>query len=275
MISWNKWAVKSKFGFWCLGNLFNTASLAYGIYRNGYVEKDESDLLLYLLEQLCLTKNEKLVFYDVGANIGYYGILAVHKGKGKIKAYSFEPVLEDFKVLKENIYLNHYEDSITALNIALSNKNGQAEITLANAGSSLTPGFTFIKNKVLPKTLVNTYELDKFIVDNNIDLPDLIKMDIEGHELPALQGGLQAIKSSLPVLFIEIVHTLLRPGGVYVNKEYKNTLNFLKNLGYLALVQENGHLIKVKNDYIPKIVKMFLFLHQDKHNDLIKKMKIS
>lgn len=56
------------------------------------------------------------------------------------------------------------------------------------------------------KIQINATTMDKFCCNNNI-MPDFIKMDIEGAEMPALEGGMKTIQECRPQLAISIYHS--------------------------------------------------------------------
>ena len=259
-----KTAVKSAFGFWYVGDVLNTADISYGILNNGVVEKNETNLVIKILNKLIENKN--ICFYDTGANTGYYGILAGYLGKGKINCYSFEPVKEFCDCLLESIYLNHLEDIVKVFNFALGDRNSKEDLYLAGSGSSLNKDF--INKPNLSKRRIEIKKLDDIVQDKNLEKPDFIKIDVEGSEYNVLLGGEKTIRESLPILFIEIVYSL---NNGFVNKNYKKTLEFIRNLGYRTFCLNDNKLIEVKNDFKPEGVKMFLCLHSVKHNLFIKK----
>ena len=219
-----KTAVKSAFGFWYVGDVLNTADISYGILNNGVVEKNETNLVIKILNKLIENKN--ICFYDTGANTGYYGILAGYLGKGKINCYSFEPVKEFCDCLLESIYLNHLEDIVKVFNFALGDKNSKEDLYLAGSGSSLNKDF--INKPNLSKRRIEIKKLDDIVQDKNLEKPDFIKIDVEGSEYNVLLGGEKTIRESLPILFIEIVYSL---NNGFVNKNYKKTLEYIRNLG--------------------------------------------
>ena len=73
------------------------------------------------------------------------------------------------------------------------------------------------------KIQINATTMDKFCCNNNI-MPDFIKMDIEGAEMPALEGGMKTIQECRPQLAISIYHSnedfINIP--LYLNKNLKN-----------------------------------------------------
>lgn len=263
-----KTAVKSSLGFWYVGNVLDTADISYGILNNGLVEKDETNLVVKILNELIKDKN--ICFYDIGANTGYYGILAGYLGKGKIKCYSFEPVKEFCDCLQESICLNRLEDIIKVFNFALGNEDNRKNLYLAGSGSSFDKDF--IGKSDIQKRTVEMRKLDNIVQSANLEKPDFIKIDVEGYEYNVLLGGEKTIRESLPILFIEIVYSL---NNGFVNKNYKQTLQFIRNVGYKIFCLDNNKnkIIEVKNGFKSEGVKMFLCLHSIKHDLFIKQLK--
>ena len=62
--------------------------------------------------------------FDVGANFGYYSIVACAELNGDCEVYAFEPNTPSFARLTQNIQLNGFEGQIRALRIALSDTSG-------------------------------------------------------------------------------------------------------------------------------------------------------
>lgn len=73
------------------------------------------------------------------------------------------------------------------------------------------------------KIQINATTMDKFCCNNNI-MPDFIKMDIEGAEMPALEGGIKTIQECRPQLAISIYHSNEDFVNIplYLNKNLKN-----------------------------------------------------
>ncbi|MFA5879704.1 MAG: FkbM family methyltransferase [Candidatus Margulisiibacteriota bacterium] len=261
-------AVKSKFNFWYVGNVFDSADIAFGIVNNGLVEKEETELVEKIIKNLLPEKN--ITFYDIGANTGYYGILAACLDKQKITTYSFEPIMEFANCIKESAKINHL-DNINIFNIALGNENITKEIQLAGSGSSLNPKFN--DNEKLPKQKITVKKLDDIIKINNINHPDFIKIDVEGYEYEVLQGSLDTIKKSLPILFIEIAYSLKNLNRNFINQNYKKTFELLDSLGYRVYRLANNTLEPFKADNNPDGVHMYLFLHNN-HQTILNNLLI-
>lgn len=257
-----RFAVKSEFGFWYAGDIFNRCDISHGIASNGHVEKEETKLVNQILNSL-LTNKETINFFDVGANTGYYGVLAACLGKGKIQVSSFEPVKEHVDVLNENIILNRLEKELTIYPFALGNENMKGAIFLSGSGSSLEANFN--GDVILPKRDINIKTMDSIL--NGGGNPDFIKIDVEGHELKVLQGGIKTIEASKPVLFVEIAQVMKSRG--YTNNSYLETIKFLQNMGYESYYLEGSVLKPVQeNESLSDGVYMYLFLHRTAHDTL-------
>ena len=129
------------------------------------------------------------VFFDVGANIGFYAALAQALGA---KAYAFEPTPRTFAILKRNV------PTAILINKALLDKEGEISFTdfgVENAGSNM------VAKKGDGNIKVQTITLDAFCKENNI-YPTYIKMDVEKAEAYVLAGAKEVL-SKRPTLIIE------------------------------------------------------------------------
>lgn len=172
--------------------------------------------------------NPESIVMDIGANTGYYTLIAANKAtKGMV--YSFEPVSFHYSQLTENINLNKL-CNVTTQNKAISNQKGQNTIYLSSTENSGMSGLKPAENFSGKTELVNTISLDEFVSLNNIGQIDLIKIDIEGAELNALQGMENCIKRFLPVFFIEIIKAQL----ILYGHSISDVFNWMQEKGYTA-----------------------------------------
>ncbi len=119
------------------------------------------------------------VFLDIGANIGYYALMAAKMGAGKILA--FEPNPEAFSRLQFNIAANDLGSQICALQIALGGQNAMATMIISEqdmGGSHIgDPGDLSGKRlAVQMKPLVDV------LAEEGINRVDALKIDVEGIE---------------------------------------------------------------------------------------------
>jgi FkbM family methyltransferase len=162
---------------------------------------------IYVKRVLTVSRND--VFVDVGAHIGSYAIPIAKKAQ---KVIAFEPNKDSFDLLTKNIALNHLTN-IEAHNTAASKKRGAVPFMyghesiysmIINSGQSMNVEVT---ENVKPNSnddihLVNTTDLDSVLLKE--DRVDWIKIDVEGHEVDALEGAIQTIRKHKPKIIIEI-----------------------------------------------------------------------
>jgi FkbM family methyltransferase len=124
------------------------------------------------------------VFFDVGANVGYFSIIGKKAGA---EVYSFEPDKRNLDLLKENFEINKLSPNIQP--VALGNQEGEisfVENDLQQGNSQVSQAET--ANKVKITTLDN-------FVKNHVK-PTFFKVDIEGYECEFLKGGKSFFESS-------------------------------------------------------------------------------
>ncbi|MBF0540673.1 MAG: FkbM family methyltransferase [Nitrospirae bacterium] len=143
-----------------------------------------------------------MVVLDVGACIGVYSILAARKLEGRGRVYSFEPDFRNYQYLFKNINQNNFSDIITPVESAVSDKKETISFNLGTGmrtGSSRYAKYRSGNDGILE---VNAVSLDEFL-DKEI-IVDVIKIDVEGSELDALDGMKEVIKRSYDKIIIII-----------------------------------------------------------------------
>lgn len=165
------------------------------------------------------------IFIDVGTNKGSY-ILTTSKLLNLGKVYGFEPQPSLYNYLKKEIEELELKNVILE-NIALSNFKGQA--TLHIPGDNLTSPGASLESTENTKTnkyyKVKTNTLDKYFEDIHFNI-GAIKIDVEGHEMAVIEGGLKIINHFKPLIVIEIENRHL------VNHSVEDMLKYFHALGY-------------------------------------------
>lgn len=144
---------------------------------------------MYFMEEL-FAKKICGVFFDIGAYIGMYSLIASHQPG--VNVYSFEPHPFTFNCLLENISLNKLEKTIRPFQLALSDSNGY--VLFSNGRGVST-------NKIEEKPLnnLNTIQVGAITGDSFCEkhkaAPDIIKIDVEGRESKVLLGFENTIKN--------------------------------------------------------------------------------
>ena len=175
------------------------------IREEGIWEPYETSLLLSMLRP-------GDVFVDVGANIGYFSILAASVvGEGGA-VFAFEPDPDNFSLLRRNIDLNRQQASIVAVQAALAADAGTGELFLSedNLGDHQIYA-TGDGRHSLPITLVNGCDY----LGHRLSHMDLLKIDTQGSEYQVMAGLLPLLVAlpTPPRILIELTPLSLRQAG--------------------------------------------------------------
>ena len=143
------------------------------------------------------------VFYDIGANVGYMSIEMLQR-KPKAQVFSFEPIPELANIVDQSKRLNNFDNRSRTFETALSNTNEDATIIVpAHQGHASIAEKNHVKERGR-RVHVKCRLLDDLIKEESLPLPDVIKIDVEGHELQVLQGSLKTIAGIQPHILFEV-----------------------------------------------------------------------
>lgn len=178
--------------------------------NNDFYEND----LLRMLTYLDLRPGEVAV--DVGANIGNHSVFfACVLG---LKVVAFEPVEDNFVLLRHNVALNRADLMVETIQLALGSTKGEVEMLQRHSGNS----GTYQKTEV-PGGPVRMDLLDEQL-DRRVPVA-LLKIDTEGDELEVLEGAVETIQQFSPVICIE----------AHDGPAFRKIDMFLQPFGYQAL----------------------------------------
>ena len=195
-------------------------------------------------------KKNKIIFWDIGGNIGLYSIYAALK-HSNIEIITFEPSTTNLRVLSRNIFINKLEDKIKICQLPLTNKHNCFLLMKESGfeeGGALNSfgenydynGEKFISNhqyKILGTSI-------NYILDNNIlEIPNYIKIDVDGIEHFILEGGSKYLK-----------HPSIKSLSVEINENFFEQFNSV------------NHIMK-KNHFLFKHKKKSSFLNNDNKFD--------
>jgi FkbM family methyltransferase len=164
------------------------------------------------------------VVYDLGAQAGFYSLLASRLVGPQGMVYSFEPLPRNVRFLKEHIALNGLTN-IKILELAISNTDGTARF--ADGASPLQGSLS-----ELGRRDVRVARLDTLFSECQLDPPNAIKIDIEGGGLQACLGARKLLEIHKPVVFL----------AIDAESDYE-CCDFLRTLGYQIEEFEQNEII--------------------------------
>ena len=180
---------------------------------------------------------DKIIFWDVGANIGIYSIYAALK-HSNIEVVSFEPSTSNLRILSRNISINGLEKRIKINQFPLSNVENKylmfKEEKFIEGVASHTWGEDFnFEGKSFNST--NNYKIYgttiNYLLDSKIlAIPNYIKIDVDGIEHLILKGASKFLSNS---------H--IRSLSIELNENFKEQVETV-----LRIMKENNFNLKYK-----------------------------
>lgn len=198
------------------------------------------------------------IVMDIGANFGYFSVLAVQQTNKQCKVVLFEANPKLIPYLNDTINVNSFSDVVSIENMAVSNNDEDIKLNVLKdyiASSSVLD-----INKINNASAVNKYmveeevtvpatTIDHYSTKKHIESVDLIKMDIEGYEDVAYEGMRKTIKRSpRATMFIE-----------FTPESYKNPKRFfnllMKDFGNVYSINPDGALKKIKSGKYEDVIR--------------------
>ena len=133
------------------------------------------------------------VVYDIGANTGFYSLLASAQVGQKGQVLAFEPVPQNLKFLKNNLKNNKVKN-VTVYPYGISDREG---IVFFNTGTDRATGHLASSGNLKVKTV----SVDFLVNQKKRPIPDYLKIDVEGAEKLVLLGAKKLCKNTIPLFF--------------------------------------------------------------------------
>jgi len=188
--------------------------------EDGLYEKETSRYVMNALK-------EGDVFVDIGANSGYYTLLASSIVGEDGFVYSFEPHPETFKRLSRNVKMNKM-NNVKIFNMACSSYDGVGTLNVSKSSDGLN------SLKQIPLTSnsipIEVRKLDTVLPDAVIDM---IKIDAEGSEMDIITGASKILSKGKPNIIYEI------------NRGFASSqkiIDVLKEAGFISFAIKNRNL---------------------------------
>ena len=217
--------------------IFAFDDIGHLINLEGLYEKRELDHVFSWMSRFELINKDNIAI-DIGANIGNHSL---YFSKYFKSVHSFEPNPNTFKLLKINSEL---VDNIRIYNKGISNINTAAYLSVNETNN----GNSFVANEKTNDTVeILLSPLDMSLEDST--QIDLIKIDVEGHEVNVIDGSQMLIRKNMPVILFEQHENDFVKGESLV-------ISQLKSFGYkdFAVIKNNSHICTIKNRYLKTII---------------------
>lgn len=208
-------------------------------YRTKTILSKEPETIKWI-ENFEKTSDKKIIFWDIGANIGLYSIYAANYHKD-INIFSFEASTSNLRCLSRNISINNFQKNINICQLPLTNKKNmflemkEDQFVEGGAISTFGENFDYKGNEIL--TPGNNYyifgtTINSLIENNIIQVPNYIKIDVDGIEHLILQGADKYLN-----------HKDLKGISVELNKDFKEqyekSFKILKENGFHEISTDN------------------------------------
>jgi FkbM family methyltransferase len=149
------------------------------------------------------TAKPGMTVIDIGAHVGYYSLLFAKCVGPSGRVFSFEPLPENFALLRKNIQLNELQN-VQTFPQAVFSSTKEVSITVPDESPNSGDG-SVVYNRGIKRVRVPTITLDSFCTAAGIQ-PNILKIDVEGAEYEVLMGAREIIAQFRPELLIELHH---------------------------------------------------------------------
>ena len=185
-------------------------------------------------------KKENLIFWDIGANIGLYSIYNSLKNP-KSTTIAFEPSSSNLRVLTRNISINNLEKNIKVVSMPLTDKKNifqemkEGQFIEGGALNSFGEKFDFEGKEfqaTMKYNLLGT-TMNYYVENAILEIPDYIKIDVDGIEHLILQGGDKFLMNKkVKSLSVEINENF--------EEQYKKVLDLMKKNKFKILHKKHN-----------------------------------
>jgi FkbM family methyltransferase len=217
-----------------LGRVLKLNKLINTIIGSAYYEEKFGNKMLDNI-------NNGDVVWDVGANVGFYTEKFLSKVSKSGVVVAFEPSPGSIDKLKD-VFENNSNVHIKP--IALGECDGEIDMIFGDEPTSVTNRVASIgEEKDTQKVQIRSG--DSFVADNNELLPNVIKIDVEGHELSVIKGMRKTLlNKNLRCIAIEIHFEILKNRGEgFAPREI---VEILKENGYSISWTDPSHVVAIK-----------------------------
>lgn len=173
------------------------------LYATGDYERRTTEVI-----EALLTQGD--TFVDVGANIGYFSLLASRLVGPSGRVVAFEPASVPQARLRNNVKINR-ACNIDVRDVAVSERSGVFPFYEAPAHNQGLSSLRELKDRTRV-TYVHVGRLDDLLTE--VALPTLVKIDVEGAELQVINGARELLARERPDVIVEVTASFLNAQGL-------------------------------------------------------------
>ena len=181
------------------------------------------------------------IIFDVGCNTGQTAVL-FHAFSQANKIYLFDPNPYALAVCAENAILNDFSDKIRLYNRCVSGIHGEQmefHTVLAGAAGSLHPSFARTANNLKESYKVESVTIDEIVKCEKV-IPDVVKLDVEGHEYQVLVGSRDLAQRKKTKFLVEMHSS----PSLSMEKNGNNVINWAKEQNYKVIYLKEMVILK-------------------------------
>ena len=195
----------------------------------------------------------KSIVVDIGAHKGYFSLFAHNNLKSDSKIIAYEPIIENYSIMLKNL------DANNAKNISLNNKGVYSKSVVMDIYKSKSENNSifsdynsYLEQKNNEKVKAEFIRLEDIFKENNIEIIDFLKLDVEGAEYDILFNENNEFLKKIKVMSIEF-HDLKKEeytGIKLIEYLKKNSFEIAKFNHEKTIINNNfGKIIALNKSY--------------------------
>lgn len=228
-------------------------------------ENDEQDMMASLVMKIIKQKGRDpsdVVFFDIGANIGWYSLYFNKRFDG-LQIHAFEPIPTTHGQMIKNMELNRSE-GIHAHNFGFADKKGVTDFYVSPSLLAASSLADTVQTHDKIKIKGHIKKLDEYCEQTCLK-PDFIKCDVEGAELLVFKGAERTLSDATPIVMTELLRKWSKCFGYHPN----DVIGLFRRKNYSCYTIDKGSLRECGSITDETVETNFFFLHDDVHKWMV------
>jgi FkbM family methyltransferase len=182
------------------------------------------------------------------------------------RVLAVEPIPASFRWLTKSVARNSLTN-VTTLNAGVAATAGEIELWLDTGISGAASSAPSSGTEGLERLTCPAVTIDDLVATHDA-IASFVKIDIEGAELFALQGGERVLSEQRPIIFAEMLRKLTRPFGYHPN----DIIALMRRHGYRCFRAAGTTLVDFTAMTEETTETNFYFLHPDAHGPALARL---